>query len=68
MTEVELKVTRSVEHVHEKERRAFDVTKIVMEADWLLRTRQRLDRAKTRRQDLIIAVASIISVPDIDEP
>lgn len=62
MTEAELNVARCVKSVdnmpaQERERRAIDVTKIVKESVWLVRTRQRLDRARTRRTDLIIVVA-----------
>lgn len=73
MTEVQLNETCSVERddklsTQEKERRAFDVNKLIMEADWLLRTRQRLHAAKTRRRaefaELFIVADSIMSVWD----
>lgn len=73
MTDVQLNETCIVDKMpaQEKERRAFDVSKLIIEADWLLCTRQRLHAAKTTCReeiaDLFIVADSIISVRDGDK-
>lgn len=72
MPEVHLKGKCSTDSdkmpVQEQKRREIDVRKPILQADWLLRTRQRLHVAKTRRQeefaDLLIVADSIVSARD----